>query len=158
MCGDFWLAANSCQKTCKKTAKHSLLVFRCLLMNSDLKVITNNKTSSTIQSPSSSLHLLCALTSLKMGYNLWAPFPPRLGSPWARVHSQAASSRKREAPTELVISTLSYCSGPLYWFRSGSTSGSYNCCLSLWLVTHTPRPHASFQMFCSQADVAVDIF
>lgn len=104
-----------------------------------------------------SLPLLCfprALISLKMGCGLWAPFLPRLGSPGAPVHYQPASSREREAPTEPAISTLFYWSGPLYWFRSGSTSGSYNCCLSLWLVTHTcthtPCPHGSSQdvLYC----------
>lgn len=79
----------------------------------------------------------CALISFKMACSLRAPFPPRLGSLPAVVHYRPASSRKRKAPTEPAISTLFCWSGPSYWFRSGSTSGSYSCCLSLWLVTHT---------------------
>lgn len=87
-----------------------------------------------------SLPLMCvlhafSLISFKMVCSLWAPFLPRQGSLGALVHYQPASSRKRKAPTEPVISTLFYWSGPLCWFRSGSTSGSYNCCPSLWLVT-----------------------
>lgn len=144
-------------------------MFRSLLRNINLKIITNIHKSKELLSfsnnPVSILFVLsflslpcflCALISLKMGCKLWAPFPPHLGSLWARVHYQPASSRKRKVPTEPAISTLFYWSGPLYWFRSGSTSGSYNCCLSLWLVTHTPCPRASFQMYCTQTNVAVD--
>jgi len=77
------------------------------------------------------------MTSSQVACRLWAPCPPRRGSLVAFVRYQLAFSWRRKAPREPVTSTSFSWSGPLYWFRSGSTSGSYNCCRSLWLVTHT---------------------
>lgn len=102
----------------------------------------------TDSSPSPSLSLLCFLSphdsssllplvSSKTVCSLSVPSLPPQASLGALDLYQQASSRKRRAPTEPVIFTLFCWSGPLFWFRSGSTSGSCNCCPSLWLVTHT---------------------